>query len=227
MSEWLTYDIDDFLLFSPRVYWRMFELHNQTVWPLQIPALLLGTVILTWILRPRRWSDRAVSAILGAAWLWVAWSFFWDRYSTINWAAVYVVPVFVAQGLFLLVGTLVGRPRWSAGPNLRGAAGLVLFLYALALHPVLAVLDGRPMQAEVFGIAPDPLAIATLGLLMIRASGGMAGILVVVPAAWCLVSATTLAALGAAEAWVPAAAVALTAVSWLGSWIAARRLHTR
>ena len=34
------------LLFSPRVYWRLFELHNEALWPLQVPALLLGAAIL-------------------------------------------------------------------------------------------------------------------------------------------------------------------------------------
>ena len=29
MSEWWTYRAVNFLLFSPRVYWRMFELHMR------------------------------------------------------------------------------------------------------------------------------------------------------------------------------------------------------
>jgi hypothetical protein len=38
MSEWWTYRPEDFLLFSPRVYWRMFELQNEVAcgpgnWP--------------------------------------------------------------------------------------------------------------------------------------------------------------------------------------------------
>ena len=36
MSEWWTYRAEDFLLFSPRVYWRMFELHNTALWPLHL-----------------------------------------------------------------------------------------------------------------------------------------------------------------------------------------------
>ena len=45
--------------------------------------------------------------------------------------------------------------------------GLALFLYALAIHPLIAPLTGRPWtQAEIFGLAPDPTAIATLGILL-------------------------------------------------------------
>ena len=78
MSECATYTLQDFLLFSPRVYWRMFELHNQAVWPLQILALLLGAAILVWVVRPHPWSCRAIFAILAVAWMWVAWVFLWS-----------------------------------------------------------------------------------------------------------------------------------------------------
>src|SRR5215212_2754101 len=67
MSEWWTYALEDFLLFSPRVYWRMFELHNEAVWPLHVVALLLGSAILVWVVRPRPWSDRAISVLIGIA----------------------------------------------------------------------------------------------------------------------------------------------------------------
>ena len=33
MSEWWTYSLSDFLLFSPRTYYRLFELYNLAVWP--------------------------------------------------------------------------------------------------------------------------------------------------------------------------------------------------
>ncbi|RUA22758.1 hypothetical protein DSL92_03940 [Billgrantia gudaonensis] len=33
MSEWLSYRPQDFLMFSPRVYERLFVLHNEALWP--------------------------------------------------------------------------------------------------------------------------------------------------------------------------------------------------
>src|SRR5882672_6248592 len=48
--------------------------------------------------------------------------------------------------------------------------GIALYVYALALHPLIALVAGRPLQAaEVVGIAPDPTASATLGLLSLGA----------------------------------------------------------
>ena len=45
MSEWWTYTLSDFLLFSPRTYYRLFELYNAEIWPAQIVALTLGVVL--------------------------------------------------------------------------------------------------------------------------------------------------------------------------------------
>ena len=54
MLDW-SYRLSDFLLFSPRVYWRMFELHNAALWPLPLAMLALGIAALTVaILRPQQ-----------------------------------------------------------------------------------------------------------------------------------------------------------------------------
>ena len=33
MSEWWTYTLGDFLMFSPATYWRLVESYNRDVWP--------------------------------------------------------------------------------------------------------------------------------------------------------------------------------------------------
>ncbi|WP_449229674.1 hypothetical protein [Azospirillum argentinense] len=106
----------------------------------------------------------------------MAWNFLWERYATINWAATYVAPFFALQAVLLAV---VGvRLRWSLSWSGRRLAGLALFLSALVLHPLAAPLVGRPLRgAEVFGITPDPTAIATIGLAMI-AGGRAMGVVV-------------------------------------------------
>ncbi len=217
MSEWWTYTLQDFLLFSPRVYWRMFELHNAAVWPLQIPALLLGAAILVWVVRPRPWSSRAISAILAFAWIWVAVAFLWIRYSTINWAVAYVAPAFGLQALLLgWFGGFRDRVRFEVNGSVSGTAGFMLLLYALVVHPFVATFAGRSFEAaEIFGIAPDPTVIATLGLAMMTSGRALAWLLLVVPLAWCLVSWATLRTMGAPEAWIPLVSAALAAVSRL------------
>ena len=94
-----------------------------------------------------------------------------------------------------------------------------MLLFALVVQPGLGVLFGRPwQQAEVFGLAPDPTALFTLGLLLLlrptqdrsdaRSMPALAWMLWPIPLAWCLVSAATLWAMSAPDAWLlPCAAV--------------------
>ena len=54
----------------------------------------------------------------------------------------------------------------------RRSTGLGLFGFAVLGYPWIGVMLGRPLsQAEVFGMAPDPTAIGTLGVLLLTASG--------------------------------------------------------
>jgi hypothetical protein len=211
MSEWWSYTLEDFLLFSPRTYRRLVVLHNEAVWPLQILTLLLGAAVLVLVMQPRPWSHRVISAILAAAWLWIAWAFLWNRYSQINWAMVYAAPVFILEALVLgWIGTLRGHLRFVASTSLARMAGFLLLSYAVILHPVVAKLGGRGFEAaEIVGIAPDPTVIATLGLLTMASRNVAAWLCLVVPLAWCLVSWATLYTMGAPEAWIPVSAGAL------------------
>lgn len=207
MPEWWTYSAEDFLLFSPRAYWRLIERYNEALWPAQVLTLLLGAVLPLWLVRPRPWSHWVIAVSLAVLWAWQAWGFLWERYAAINWAASYVAPLFALQAVLLVA--LGGRLRWAAGWTGRAPVGLALFLYALVLHPLAALLTGRSVRsAEVFGITPDPTAIATIGLVLMS-SGRWSWALLVVPVAWCVAGWATLHGMGAAESWTLLAAALL------------------
>ncbi|MFY0989499.1 DUF6064 family protein [Halomonas sp. C05BenzN] len=220
MSEWWTYRPEDFLMFSLRTYERLFVLHNQALWPLQALALMLGGAMLFALLRPRPWSSRLITALLAVGWGFVAWAFLWQRYVPINWAIRYLVPLFVLQALLLIAlgawkGGLDLPTRWGV----RRALGVVLFVHALALHPLMALATGRGLLgAEVIGLTPDPLAIASLGVAALVQPARYGWILLVIPLLWCLVSSATLQLLAAPGAWLPmlAAGLALLARRWPG-----------
>ncbi|MBB3190691.1 DUF6064 family protein [Halomonas cerina] len=224
MGDWWTYHPEDFLMFSERVYTRLFMLHNQALWPAQLLALALGGLVLFALLHPRPGSSRLVAALLAMAWVFVAWSFLWQRYVPINWGIRYLVPLFVLQALLLIiVGATrrdgLGLPtRWSVSRGL----GLVLFTYALVGHPFVAPLVGRGLTgAEIIGLTPDPLAFATLGVAVMASPAGRTWTLAAIPALWCLISGVTLAILDAAGAWLPPLAVVLALLArW---WPEARR----
>ena len=204
MSEWWTYTLTDFLLFSARTYYRLFELYNAAVWPLQIATLALGLAILILMMRGAAWSGRIVAVILAALWLFVAWAYLLERYDTINWAARYFAIGFAVQAVLLVwTGVVRDRLRFDTG-NITGKIGLGLFLHALAIHPLIAPLTGRPWtQAEIFGLAPDPTAIATLGVLVATARPPL--LLFAIPFLWCLLTSLTLWTMESPEA--PAAII--------------------
>jgi hypothetical protein len=205
MMDWWTYRLSDFALFSPRVYYRLIELHNQALWPLQIVALALGLLVLVLLAKRPSVARRIVPAVLAAAWLWVGWSFFWRSYATINWASPYMAPAAALQaGLLIWLATLRGSidlTRASGGMRL---AALALFGGSVLLYPLAAIgVEGRSWRsAELFGIAPDPTALATLAAAAL-AAGRARWAISIVPALWCAVSGATLWAIGADAAWLP------------------------
>lgn len=200
MSEWWTYSLSDFLMFSARTYFRLFELYNRAVWPAQLAAAGAGVAILACALRGGARCGRAALLLLGLCWLWVGWAFHLQRYATINSAAPYFAAAFAAQAVLLWHGA---RRRHApvARADARVRTGVVLILFALLGYPLLAAAGGRPwQQAELFGIAPDPTVAATLGILLVCGRAGWP--CWIIPLLWCATSWATLWTMRLREAWV-------------------------
>ena len=223
MSEWWTYSLSNFLLFSPRTYYRLFELYNLAVWPLHILAAVLGLAVLAWWWRGGAWQGRLVAATLAACWGWVAWGYLLVRYNTINWAACYFAVGFGIEALLLLSTALLRdhlRLRPLSDPA--GAVGFGVFVLALLGWPLIAPLAGRPWgSAELFGIAPDPTVAATLGVLVAAERAHLE--LLIVPLLWCAIGGATLWAMQAPEAPLMPLAGLLTVA--LAGWKARARLR--
>ena len=213
MPEWWTYRPEDLLLFSPRVYWRMVELHNAAAWPLHLATFAAGlAATLSVGLRPR---GLFAALVLGATWLLVGGYFLWHRYSSINWTMAWVVPAFGLQALMLAAG---GAVRGGVAFDRSSTAGTLLAAAGLLAYPFVPPLFGRPLTAaEVFGIAPDPTAIVTLRLLLL-ARGRLVPLLYPVPLLWLLLSGLTLLTMDDPQGWLPLSAAGTVVVT-----IAARR----
>lgn len=218
MSEWWTYRPEDFLMFAPRTYWRLFELHNHAWWPAQVLAVLAGLVIAVGLWRGQPAVLRFALVVLALCGAFVAWAFLWQRYAEINWAAAGFAWAFGAQAIGLLVLASQSSLVLATG-RVRRRVGLGLLLWAVLVHPVLALAMGRPwVQAEVFGLAPDPTFIAMLGVLLCahggtRATRVLLAVLRAVALAWCAVSAATLATMGSAQGWVMLGAMVVAAAA--------------
>ena len=167
MSEWWTYRLSDFLMFSQRTYNRLFERYNHDVWPLHLVAIAIGIVII--ILTFRRQHPRIIAALLAISWLWIAYAFFWQRFATIHTYAKWFAIAFALEAILLLaLPSAIRHP-----PSIVIA---LILLYALV-----------PPRHETFALAPDPTALATIVLTRWP--------LRIIPIAWCAFSAATLLAM--------------------------------
>jgi hypothetical protein len=213
MSEWWTYSLSDFLMFSSRSYYRLIESYNAAIWPAHLLALVAGVIVLGAIARPRQHLQRSAALVLAAAWGWVAWAYHLERYAEINTAVPYFAAAFAVQALLLC--WLAYRPGNAAPapqPLAFGLSGLAILAYPLL---ALARDGGTWRQAEVFGIVPDPTVVATMGVLL---AWRAPAIFWLVPVLWCLVSGATLMELKIGHAWLlPALALMAVLVRVVGS----------
>jgi hypothetical protein len=163
MTQWWTYGLSDFLMFSPQAYWRLVARYNEGWWPAQLLAAL-GPAALWLLLRDARAAaGRAALLLLAFAWAWLGWAFHWQRYSEIFLAASWVAAACGIEAV-LLAATAALPVR--KGSRERDAAASLLLAAAL-LYPLLAPLTGHPWnEAEAFAFMPEPSALATLGALL-------------------------------------------------------------
>lgn len=199
MSEWWTYRPSSFLMFSPRIYWRLFESLNEAWWPLQWVAMGVAGAWLVWRVRAgRRGLDgrllRGAFAFVAICWAFTAWAFLFERFVPIFWAATYAVAAFGVQAAGLLVPALKGGIDLSSR-GWRVRSGIALATWAVLVHPWIGLAFGHPwQQAGFFGLAPDPTVLATLALLLLAEPSTTAArrglrLLWIVPLAWCVFSA--------------------------------------
>ena len=149
--------------FTPQQFLEVFVRYNEAVWPAQLALNGVALAVLALLFAP---PGRAIAALLAVLWAWTGIAYHFLFFREINAAATLFGALFLAgAGVFAWEGVVRNRLTfaWSAG--LRGAAGLALALYALAVYPLVALNLGRAYPAmPTFG-APCPTTIFTLGVL--------------------------------------------------------------
>ncbi len=208
IADWASYTLADFIPFTPEVYARLIERVNAAWWPLQLPAVALGLAALG-----LAWHGRSRPALLLLVPAWVASGvdFHLQHYAELTWAAPWFGAAFLAHATLLLGLALSGRlpePRSNHGPMAR--VGGLIALFGLVGYPALAAVAGSGWRgAEVFGLHPDPTAVATLGLVMIALGGLRVGVAALIPLLWLEVSNLTLVALQFTRGWLLTGVVGL------------------
>ena len=214
-----SYSFTDLLMFSPASYFRLFELANTGLWPGQLLLIAVAAWLWWQMRRPQPKAAPMVALLLAVVWALVAGWFVYRQYAQINLAASWFALAFALQALLLLGFSLSRRYRrdvFDRRPVRGSHPGLLLFAYAMLVHPLVGMLAGRSWTGmEVFGVAPDATALATLGILL-TGYRAITWPLLVIPLAWCVVSALTYLAMGHAHGIAPlvlaVAALAATVV---------------
>ena len=191
MGELTSYSLSDFILFSDKVYYRLFELYNQAIWPLHLIAILFSFVIIyAWWKKPA-WAGRLTASILIVSWLWVAWAFLFERFYQIHVVANWYAIGFVLQaGLIAWYGIINNQFVLFARSQLRKNIGIVLLFVSLIIYPFIALISGRSwLQFEMFSLYPDPTVLATLAILVLCKASR---VIYVIPIMWLIISGMTL-----------------------------------
>ena len=160
--------------------------YAAAVWPAQLVALAASAAVVLLAFRPA--AGRWTCGLLATAWAFTAVSYFLLHLLAIDFAAPAQGGLFLFQALLLAwSGVLRDRlaPRVAGG--LAGWSGLGLLLFGLLAYPPLAGLaEGDWRAAPLFGLAPAPTLLATLGILVL--AGAPPRHLLVLPLAWSLIA---------------------------------------
>ncbi len=153
--------------FTTAQFLAVFGCYNEAVWPAQILLNILALIAVGLLYFKRTNADRAIAAILGLFWLWMALTYHFIFFSKVNPAAWVFGTVFLITGTwFLWLGVIKGELRFRFSWDLRGLSGALLLFYALVVYPVLGdLLNHHYPDVPTFGL-PCPTTIFTLGLLL-------------------------------------------------------------
>lgn len=179
------------LPFGPDAFFALFEQYNRAIWPAQIVAYALAVAALALAARPAAWSGRVIAAILAVAWAWNGAVYHMTYFVTINFWADIFGAFFVAQALlFLWTGIVRGRLAFRNGNDAASWIGVGLAVFAMIVYPAMGWALGHVWpRAPMFGVAPCPMTIFTMGMLLL-AAGRVPLYLVIIPVLWSLIGGT-------------------------------------
>ena len=179
---------------------RVFEDYNTAIWPLQILAYLGGAAVIGLIAMRSRLAGVIAAAVLSAMWLLNGIGYHFVFFREINPAAMLFAALFVAQAaLIAWVGLVARRLEFALRLDAATVVGVLAVAYAMVLYPLLGWAFGHVYPvAPVFGVAPCPTTIFTLGILLM-ARPAAPGWLFVIPVIWSGIGGSAALLLGVRE----------------------------
>jgi hypothetical protein len=186
--------------FTTQQFFEVFDAYNATIWPAQIVAYALGLAAVAAPSQAAAHAPRFIAGVLALMWLWNGVCYHWLAFTPINPAAKVFAVVFVIQSALLTVIALARHGiSIRLGRDFRAVAGFGFIAYAMLIYPALGFRAGHGLMAgPMFGVAPCPTTIFTIGLLLLMRGRGVAW-LSVIPFLWSLIGLAAALQLGIVE----------------------------
>ena len=200
------------LPFTTEQFFDLLAAYNEALWP-ALAVLWMASLIASLLLfSSRRPSDRWISGLLAAHWIWSALAYHAAFFTRINSAAWVFAALFLLQGaLFFWRGVVQGRLSFAPWRNAWAPVGWVLIAYSLLYPGINAVQHFSVSRIPAFGV-PCPTMIFTAGVLMLATPRSWR--LSVIPVIWSVIGGSAASLLGVrADYALPIAGIALAIFS--------------
>jgi Family of unknown function (DUF6064) len=174
--------------FTIEQFLGVFAAYNAAIWPAQIVADVLGLVAVAAVWSARPIASRLNLAILALMWALNGIGYQFLFFSTINPAAHVFAGFFILEAILFAASAVAAKAlRFEIGRDFRSLTGLAAILYAMLIYPILGIQAGHGLMAgPMFGVAPCPTAIFTIGMLLLM-RGRWVVWLSIIPLLWSLV----------------------------------------
>jgi hypothetical protein len=188
------------LPFTIAAFLQVFQDYNAAIWPVQTIALALGLIPLAALVWSREDLLRLALVALAALWALVGLGYHLMFFARINPVAPVFAALFVLQAVLFQASAIWPFDlRLRVGRDLQSAIGLGVVAYSVVIYPILGFWAGHGgMAGPLFGVAPCPTTIFTLGLLIL-AQGRWRLWLSVIPLLWSAIGLAAALQLGIAE----------------------------
>jgi Family of unknown function (DUF6064) len=210
---------EDSMPFTVEQFFDVFARYNLALWPWQIAAILAGIISVGLLMSQSRTATVAVLVIMAVMWLVNGMGYHWTFFAPINPAARLFAAGFVVEAVLLLAAAVFATDlRLTARGDLASILGLVLIVFALAVYPAIGWLAGHRWPAmPMFGVAPCPTTIFTIGLLL-QGPWRTVRWLLILPGLWAAVGGSASVLLGVPQDYALVASLLLLLLVAFGHW---------
>ncbi|TSE13480.1 hypothetical protein C1D09_003595 [Mesorhizobium intechi] len=210
------------LPFGVEQFFAVFAAYNSAIWPFQIVAYVLGAFAVGAVLSGRSPAcERIVFAVLSLLWAWNGVAYHLLFFSPVNPVAKVFAGLFIAQAALFAMYAVIAPPelRFELRSGWHSIAGLALILYSALVYEILGVMAGHGlMNGPLFGVAPCPSTIFTIGLLLLLRGRSVLP-LSVIPVIWVLIGTGAALMLQVREDFGLAIAGLVLGVSLASDWL--------